>query len=96
MTHATTGCATLLPALILGLSFSAAPALAQNTNTTSQTGKVNINITSQCDDSNVNSTYQDGKVNINKTRQGGCNNKGQEMRQAQKPKSNNRGGKHKR
>jgi len=87
---------SLLSSLILGLSLVTAPALSQNTNTTSQTGKVNINIISQCGDSNDNATYQDGKVNINKTKQGGCNTRGQEMRQAKKTKSNKRGGKHKR
>jgi hypothetical protein len=53
------------------------PVFAQdNTNTTVQAGKVNINHTRQCGDTNDNATYQDGKVNINKTNQGGCNERG--------------------
>ena len=41
---------------------------AQNTNTTTQDGRVNINRTVQIGgDSNDNATYQTGKVNINRT-----------------------------
>ena len=45
-------------------------AYAANTNSTVQEGRVNINITRQCDDTNDNVTYQTGKVNINRTVQG--------------------------
>jgi hypothetical protein len=63
--------AFVLSALLVG------PVLAQdNSNTTVQVGKVNINHTRQCGDTNDNATYQDGKVNINKTKQGGCNERG--------------------
>jgi len=58
----------LAAVLLVGLS-SPAWVLAQNTNTTIQEGKVNINHTFQCGDSNDNATYQAGKVNINHTRQ---------------------------
>jgi len=57
----------LLTALIITF---ASTVHATNTNTTTQEGKVNINITHQCSDSNDNVTYQTGKVNINKTVQG--------------------------
>lgn len=62
-------------AAILATSYAPASAQTQNTNTTSQAGQVNINITRQCADSNDNATYQDGRVNINHTIQGGCNKK---------------------
>jgi hypothetical protein len=59
-----------LSALLIG------PGYAQDaTNTTVQSGKVNINHTRQCGDANDNATYQEGKVNINMTRQG-CNERG--------------------
>ena len=60
--------------IAFGLSvFLCGPVLAQdNTNTSVQVGKVNINHTRQCGDTNDNATYQDGKVNINTTNQGGC------------------------
>jgi hypothetical protein len=60
------------------LAFSCGPIAAwgENTNTTIQHGRVNINYTfQQGDGSNENTTYQDGKVNINRTIQiGGRNN----------------------
>ncbi|RKT43075.1 hypothetical protein [Thiocapsa rosea] len=65
------------------------PVLAQdNTNTSVQSGKVNINHTRQCGDINDNATYQDGKVNINTTRQGGCNDRGSGKGQAGGAKAN--------
>ena len=54
------------------------PAAAQsNTNTTSQTGQVNINRTFQCGDSNDNTTEQSGRININHTIQRCGNNRNQ-------------------
>jgi hypothetical protein len=54
------------------------PVFAQNNvNTTTQEGRVNINLTHQCGDSNDNSTYQDGRVNINRTIQRCGNNRNQ-------------------
>lgn len=47
--------------------------LAQNTNTTIQEGRVNINRTIQYGDNNDNATYQTGKININRTIQIGGN-----------------------
>lgn len=60
-------------AMVLGGLVAASPVLAQNTNTTYQEGRVNINISSQCGGNN-NVTHQVGKVNINRTRQGSCKN----------------------
>lgn len=40
---------------------------AQNTNTTIQDGRININRTFQIGSSSDNATYQTGKVNINRT-----------------------------
>jgi hypothetical protein len=66
--------------LILATLCSPLSAQTQNSNTTSQAGQVNINLTRQCADSNDNATYQDGRVNINRTIQGGCNERGQASR----------------
>ncbi|AHE97989.1 curlin [Thioalkalivibrio paradoxus ARh 1] len=60
----------LLPAVL------ATASARDNTNTTVQTGQVNINRTVQCGDSNDNTTHQDGRININQTVQGGCGGKG--------------------
>jgi hypothetical protein len=54
------------------------PAAAQsNTNTTIQTGQVNISRTFQCGDSNDNTTEQSGRININHTIQRCGNNRNQ-------------------
>jgi len=52
---------------VLALSLGPVAVQAQNTNTTIQDGRVNINRTYQTGDSNDNATYQTGKVNINRT-----------------------------
>jgi len=55
--------------VVLATALSPAAVQAQNTNTTVQDGRVNINRTYQVGDSNDNATYQTGKVNINRTLQ---------------------------
>ena len=50
---------------------------AQNTNTTIQDGRININRTFQIGSSNDNATYQTGRVNINRTIQIGGSNRNQ-------------------
>ena len=62
---------------VLALSLGPVAVQAQNTNTTIQDGRVNINRTYQTGDSNDNATYQTGKVNINRTIQLGGNNSNQ-------------------
>lgn len=52
---------------VLATALGPAAVQAQNTNTTIQDGRVNINRTYQAGDSNDNATYQTGKVNINRT-----------------------------
>jgi len=53
--------------VVLATALGPAAVQAQNTNTTLQDGRVNINRTYQVGDSNDNATYQTGKVNINRT-----------------------------
>lgn len=73
------------------LAALAYPSFAQESfNTTTQTGKVNINRTFQCGEANTNSTYQEGKVNINKTIQacpGSGRGQGQNARRGDPPKA---------
>jgi hypothetical protein len=66
--------------VILATLCNPVSAQTQNSNTTSQAGQVNVNITRQCAESNDNATTQDGRVNINHTIQGGCNDRGQSKR----------------
>ncbi|MGB5831833.1 MAG: hypothetical protein WBG92_07570 [Thiohalocapsa sp.] len=61
----------------LALFLGPASVQAQNTNTTIQEGRVNINRTFQYGDSNDNATYQTGRININRTIQIGGSNRNQ-------------------
>lgn len=75
-----TATSKLLPFVVtamLATLGSPVSASTQNTNTTIQEGKVNINRTFQCGESNDNATYQSGKININHTIQRCGNNRNQ-------------------
>lgn len=62
---------------VLATFLSPVSVQAQNTNTTIQEGRGNINRTIQYGDNNDNATYQTGKININHTIQLGGNNRNQ-------------------